>query len=108
MKGMEGIMKRLRIDGLVQGPGPVFHVFFTKRKRITDLRSSWDRDFDMYVRFREALLKRGVFSLQMGLWFVSASHTAEDIDRALGIAEDAFKEAKSRRGAGGRRCHPSW
>lgn len=49
-----------------------------------------------YARFHEAMLSRGVLlsPLAGSCLFVSAGHTADDIDRAIESAHDAFREIK--------------
>jgi glutamate-1-semialdehyde 2,1-aminomutase len=94
---MEGIREAGRKSGmniLTQGPGPFFQIFFTGRERITDLRTSWDRDFDMYRKFRKELIGRGVYCTPSGLWFVSTSHTKRDIDRTLTVVSDVLRRIR--------------
>ena len=52
-----------------------------------------DNDAALYVRYRQELLKRGVFEMPMNLKrnHISFSHTDADIDVALEAAEDAMQ-----------------
>ena len=59
-------------------------------------------DGDLYVRYRQELMKRGVFEIPMNLKrnHVSFSHTEGDIDWTLGVAEEALGAAFDARAAG--------
>jgi glutamate-1-semialdehyde 2,1-aminomutase len=47
-------------------------------------------DVDLGRRFGVELLHRGVFNTPNGKWYMSAAHTDEDVDKVLGIAEQAM------------------
>ena len=52
-----------------------------------------DNDDRQQVRYRQLLLKEGIFKLPMSLKrsHIGGAHTEEDIDRTLSAAEDAFR-----------------
>lgn len=79
---------------LVQGPGPVFYMWFTDAPAITDYTASARVSRDPYARFAASLLAEGVRVIPGGRWYVSCSHSAEDIDqtcRAVGRALDTMR-----------------
>ncbi|MGH2397056.1 MAG: aspartate aminotransferase family protein, partial [bacterium] len=81
---MDGIRRAgaaMSIPLLVQGPGPVFYVWFTDASAITDYDSSARVDRTPYSRFSAALLAHGVRVIPGGRWYISLSHTEEEIDR---------------------------
>ncbi|WP_207632156.1 aspartate aminotransferase family protein [Occultella kanbiaonis] len=47
-------------------------------------------DWDFYDRFTIELLRRGVFSLPGGRWYLSTAHTAADVERTVAAARDAL------------------
>ena len=48
-----------------------------------------------FLRYRRALVERGVFEMpeSLGRSHISAAHTAQDIDTALDAARDALRAA---------------
>jgi len=55
-------------------------------------------DTDLFVRYRRELVASGVFQMpeSLGRSHIGASHTEDDIDRSLGIAEAALAAALDR------------
>ena len=105
---MQGIRDAAAARGtpvLVQGPGPVFYMWFTDQPAITDYRSSARVSREPYARFAAAMLARGVRVIPGGRWYVTVSHTDADIDQTLNTVGTALEEsiektAKSQRGEG--------
>ena len=73
--------------------GSLLTPFFTDRP-VRDFRSATSADTAAYGRFFRAMLARGVYlpPSQYEAWFLSAAHTARDIDRTIAAANDAFTE----------------
>lgn len=97
---MRGIREAAAAKGtpvLVQGPGPVFYMWFTDQAAITDYPSSARVSREPYARFAAAMLARGVRVIPGGRWYVTLSHTDADIDQTLktmaAALDDAFKKA---------------
>lgn len=90
-EGMEEIVKDAGFPALLQGPGPMFHLFFTHRKSVNHYRDYLESDMESYERFIEYLLQEGILSLNRGIWYVSAAHSDEDIDKTLGAVRRAIK-----------------
>ena len=93
---MEGLRERAQkheLDVLIQGPGPVFAMTFTNATAITDYRShATNANEELYKKFREGMLERGVRLISRGVWFVSIAHTDEDIRKTLDAADEVFAE----------------
>jgi len=93
--GLTDIIQRLGIKATVAGFGSVFLTYFMEPpiENYTDLLRN---DADLFVRYRMKMLGRGIFKLPMNLKrnHVSASHTAEDIDRTLEAAEESMRELR--------------
>jgi glutamate-1-semialdehyde 2,1-aminomutase len=79
----------------VQGPGPMFHAGFTPLETARDYRDTLHYDRALYARFVLAMQERGVRLIGRGLWYVSAAHTAEEIDRCIDTARGVFAEMKA-------------
>ena len=99
---MQGIREAAAIRDiplLVQGPGPVFYVWFTDAPAITDYAASARVSRDPYTSFAAALLAAGVRVIPGGRWYVSYSHAEEDVDRtcqAVARALDAVRASPIR------------
>lgn len=92
MRGIREVATARGIPVLLQGPGPVFYMWFTDAPSVTDYRSSARVSRESYHRFSAALLASGVRVIPGGRWYVTCSHTEEDVDRtieAVGAALDA-------------------
>ena len=90
---MQGLRDRAAEAGLpllAQGFGPVFHLAFTERDVIADYRDSLDVDAGQNRAFIGAMLDRGIRLLTRGLWYLSAAHSEDDIQRALDAAADVW------------------
>jgi len=96
MSGIQEIMESNGIDGIIQGPGAFFHIFFTKLKKITNYREAATQDATKYMKMWQGFIERGIYFPQgeWENWFVSAAHTKEDVDKTLEAAESVFKTLK--------------
>ncbi len=92
---MEGLKKAASGTGhdlLVQGPGPMFITAFTSLKKIRDYRDTLTFDKAKMRRFMGAMHDRGVRIIGRGLWYISAVHTQEEIDRAVETATEVLRD----------------
>jgi glutamate-1-semialdehyde 2,1-aminomutase len=70
-------------------------VFFTEEE-VTDYTSVCRADFRSYSIFFHNMLEQGIYlpPSPMEAWFLSASHTAEDISRIIEAADWSLKGLK--------------
>jgi len=95
MEGLEGINSRLEAGMLIQGPGSVFAVSFTDGREISDYRSHVENsDPDKYALFVSGMMKKGIRINSRGIWFLSESHTDEDIEATLSAASEVLQSIK--------------
>jgi len=73
--------------------GSVVTPFFTDRQ-VRDYASATSADTDRYARFFRGMIARGVYPppSQFEAWFLSAAHTARDVDKTVAAARAAMKE----------------
>lgn len=83
MQGIREVATTKGIPVLLQGPGPVFYMWFTDAASIADYRSSARVSRESYHKFSAALLACGVRVIPGGRWYMTCSHTEEDVDRTL-------------------------
>jgi glutamate-1-semialdehyde 2,1-aminomutase len=78
-------------DVTVNRVGSMFTFFFTDEP-VTDYESAKRSDTARFGRFFRAMLERGIYLApsQFEAAFVSAAHTAEDIERTIAAAREAF------------------
>ncbi len=90
MAGLVERARKLGVNVLVQGIGPMFHLAFTRQQAILDYRSYLECDQELYRQFADMLLEEGVRVLSRGLWYLSTAHTDEDIEFTLQAVEAAW------------------
>jgi len=95
MKEIGRLAGKYDIAVRIEGPGPFFCVSF-KRGEIYDMRSAFRGETTTYTTFRRLLLDRGVhiFPSEKGLWYLSAAHNEEDIEKTLAVVDDVFRVMK--------------
>jgi glutamate-1-semialdehyde 2,1-aminomutase len=90
MAGLRNASQRAGKPLLVQGPGPMFHAGFTALAKVRDLRETLTYDKPLYAKFVAAMQDGGIRLIGRGLWYLSAAHTAEDIDQCVATAYEAL------------------
>jgi glutamate-1-semialdehyde 2,1-aminomutase len=91
MEGLRQAAAESNQNLLVQGPGPMFNIGFTSLKRVNDYRDTFTYDKAKLGRFIGAMHDQGIRIIGRGLWYISASHTEEDIDLAIEKAKTVLK-----------------
>jgi glutamate-1-semialdehyde 2,1-aminomutase len=76
----------------VNAVGSILTPFFTDRP-VHDYESATSANTDTYARFFRAMLARGVYPppSQFEAWFLSAAHTARDVDKTIAAAKAAMR-----------------
>ncbi len=84
--GIRSILEKNKVQGIVQGIGPMFQLYFTKAKAIHDYRE-FDAAVDqaIFQRFATKLTENGVYISPSASesWFASTAHTDADAELAL-------------------------
>ncbi|HZR31333.1 MAG TPA: aspartate aminotransferase family protein [Terriglobales bacterium] len=95
MSTIAAMAKKHGITVRIQGPGSVFCVSFHGHE-IWDMRDAFDESNDKYFVFRQLLLDNGIhiFPTEKGLWYLSAAHTDEDVQKTLSIVDRVFATMK--------------
>ncbi len=75
----------------IQGAGGLFCVSFHDHE-IWDMRDAFTDTKDRYLTFRQLLLDRGIhiFPTEKGLWYISAAHSDEDVEKTLRVVDEVF------------------
>jgi glutamate-1-semialdehyde 2,1-aminomutase len=92
--GLREIADRAGIPAVVGGFGSLFVLCFMEG-RLESYDDVLRNDTELFMRYRRALVARGVFEMpeSLGRSHISYSHTEADVDRSLEAAEEALREA---------------
>ena len=99
--GLAGAAREHGIALQVNAFGSILTPFFTDRP-VRDFASATSASAEQYARFFRGMLDRGVYPppSQFEAWFLSAAHTAKDIDATIRAARDAMRELPKAGAAG--------
>jgi glutamate-1-semialdehyde 2,1-aminomutase len=90
--GLTRIAARSAMPILVQGPGPMFHMGFTRRTSVSAYHDVLDYERARYQEFSQRMLERGIRLIERGLWYISAAHSADDVEITLETAQSVLTE----------------
>ena len=98
MDGLQQACEKSGHDSIVQGVGPMFQLYFTRLKKISNYRQSLQCDLEKFKDFQEMMLERGVYFHPDGTerFMVSAVHTTEDVEKTIAAAEDCLSKLPKR------------
>lgn len=88
--GLRKVAAERSIPLLVDGPGPMLATYFTDAPSVRNYRDFAATDHAAAARLSHELSVRGINIVPRGLWFLSAAHADDDVDRALEAVSDAF------------------
>ena len=86
--GLAAAVLKHGVAAQVSGEPPVFDIFFTDHP-IVDYRATLTADRERIKRFNTELLRRGVVKAVNKI-YVSLAHTDEDVDKTLGVFDQAL------------------
>lgn len=92
MNGIRELGIKHNTNLCVQGLGPMLHTGFTDLSEINDYRDALLYDKNKLSKFIAALHNKGIRVIGRGLWYISAVHTQQDIDKALIAVDGALGE----------------
>ena len=77
----------------ISGVGSVFSVHFGVTQPPRDYREMLNTDMELYGKFRQAMLTRGVQLLPDARWYVGTQHDDEALNRTIQAIAPSLKEA---------------
>ncbi|MBP1933326.1 aspartate aminotransferase family protein [Ammoniphilus resinae] len=83
VSGLRDVMLKNGVRGVINQIGPVFHMMFIQEDEVRDFATFQKRDAAKYSLFAEKMLDEGILVRPTGLWYVSAVHSDEDIQRTI-------------------------
>ncbi len=103
--GLADAARRAGAPLQVNGLGSTLTPFFTS-SGVTDYQTAIRADAVAYGTFFRGMLARGIYPppSQFEAWFLSAAHTAADVDRTIKAAREAMRDAATGRRPAARRA----
>lgn len=92
MDGLKKAAEKTGHDLLVQGPGPMFTIAFTKLGKVSNYRETLGLDKAKLSQFIAGMHDNNIRIIGRGLWYISAAHNGEDIQTAIETAEKVLAE----------------
>jgi glutamate-1-semialdehyde 2,1-aminomutase len=102
MAGIKDALSDNHIPGVVQGPGPIWSIFFTDLERIRLTREVYSIPILPHIRrsslFFQELAKRGIFLSpnRYGRMYISFSHTEENVKQMIEASQESLAEVRRR------------
>ncbi len=95
-EGLQNNMKELQFDGVINRMGSMFTLFFTAEQSVRSLADVNKCDTSLFARYFKISLDNGIYLApsQYEAGFVSAAHTAEDIQKTVEASYNALKQLK--------------
>jgi glutamate-1-semialdehyde 2,1-aminomutase len=95
-KGFDEVISELKLKAQTVGFGSVFQILFTDRK-IRDYRDTVASDAEIYGKFQQDMMSRGVFILPHAnkRSHLCVAHTDEDINQTIESAREVLSKLKS-------------
>lgn len=87
MDGIAAAATKHGVPMLVDGPGALFNTYITEQPAVRNYREFAATDRATMGRWHELLLAEGISVVPRGLWFLSTTHTEEQIRQTLGVVE---------------------
>jgi glutamate-1-semialdehyde 2,1-aminomutase len=92
-QGLKEIVKLRGYPCTVAGFGSVYTLYFMAERAIRNFDDLLANDKALYIRYRQELMRRGVFEIPMNLKrnHLSYSHTDADVEFSLAAAEESLQ-----------------
>lgn len=91
--GLEQALRDAGVTGRIQRVGSMLTLYFNDGRPVRSFADVSACDHQRFARWFHLMLERGIYLPPSGYeaWFVSVTHDAEDIERTIYAARDAFK-----------------
>ncbi len=100
LKLKAGLTEALRGGGyhaVVNAVGPMVSIYFTKLRKVSTYRQALQSDQEKYKRFRDEMLKHGVYMHPDGLerLSLSAVHTEREVEETIVAVEESLRALRT-------------
>lgn len=95
--GLAETFKAAGYNVVVNQVGPLLSICFTKLRKISTYRQAIQSDQEKYKRFRDEMVRRGVYMHPDGLerLLISAVHTEREVDETITAAKDSLRALRT-------------
>jgi len=95
--GLTEAFKAGGYSAVVNAVGPMVSIYFTKLRKISTYRQALQSNEEKFKRFRDEMLKNGVYMHPDGLerLSISAVHTDREIEQTIRAAEESLKALRT-------------
>ena len=95
--GLEEAFRAADINVVINAVGPMLSIYFTKLRKVSTYRQALQADPDKFKRFRDEMMKRGVYMHPDGLerLSISAVHTEHEIEETIVAARDSLRSLRT-------------
>jgi glutamate-1-semialdehyde 2,1-aminomutase len=95
--GLTETFRGAGIHAVVNAVGPMLSIYFTKLRKVSTYRQALQSEGEKFKRFRDEMLKRGIYMHPDGLerLSISAVHTDNEIDETIVAAEESLKALRT-------------
>jgi glutamate-1-semialdehyde 2,1-aminomutase len=82
---------------VINAVGPLLSIYFTRLKKVSTYRQAIQADGEKYKRFRDEMLKHGVYMHPDGLerLSISAVHTEHEIDETIIAVQESLRALRT-------------
>jgi len=96
----QGLTETFRAAGyhvVINAVGPLLSIYFTKLRKVSSYRQAIQTDIEKYKRFRDEMLKHGVYMHPDGLerLLLSAVHTEREVEETIKATEESLKALRT-------------
>lgn len=95
MKGLAAVAQEHGVALHLQGVPAAFHASLGLPRPIPDARTLHELDLDGYAELTTHLVRHGLWVMRRGIWFVSAAHRDDELDKTLHRFDSALAGAPS-------------
>jgi len=92
MDGLRQAADQVGQNLIVQGLGPMFVTYFSDDGFCNDYRDTLKAGSAKLGKFIAGLHDAGVRVIGRGVWYISAAHNEQDVQRAIGCAEQVLQQ----------------
>ncbi|HKM77234.1 MAG TPA: glutamate-1-semialdehyde 2,1-aminomutase [Candidatus Bathyarchaeia archaeon] len=96
-QGLAEVFRESGYHVIINQVGPLLSIYFTKLRKVSTYRQAIQSDLEKYKRFRDEMLKHGVYMHPDGLerLLLSAVHTEDEVRETVAAAEKSLKALRT-------------
>jgi glutamate-1-semialdehyde 2,1-aminomutase len=96
--GLAESFRAAAYPAVVNAVGPMVSIYFTKLRKVSTYRQALQSNAEKFKRFRDEMLRHGVYMHPDGLerLSISAVHTEREIDETIIAAEESLKALRTK------------